>query len=73
MIIQFGDHDYIDVDSIKAIRWIPDNNVGVVFIGGQKMIVSKEDFDILEKCYNWSFGASMYGKNLKLKAREGGK
>lgn len=69
MILNFNNKQYINVEAIEAIRWITpnknDNGFGIIFIGGQKMTVEAEDFNIIEKAYRWQNDYSIYDKNLK--------
>lgn len=69
MIVEFKKHNYIDINNIMALRWIEprkeDTGWGVVFVGGQKMAIEADEFDIIEKAFIWQHGYSIYDKDLK--------
>ncbi len=65
MILQFSKGNYIDIDSITALRNLPMNDANVVIVGGDKIGVTDEDFEVIEKAYVWAFGDSIYDKDLK--------
>jgi hypothetical protein len=67
MILEFKDHEYVDVDAIVALRWMDEISRGVVaFRGADKIVVTKrEDFDVIEKGFIASHKSHMMDKELK--------
>lgn len=66
MIININDNQYINVDAIDALRQMdtPAGN-GIAVIGGQKISLTKAEFEILQKAYLWLRGETIYKLNDK--------
>ena len=64
MILNYEEGHYIDVDKISSLRLFEDK-LGVAVVDGQKITLSKEQFQIIEKALKWRFNLSIYNKNLK--------
>ncbi len=71
MLLNYADKQYIDIDSITALRWIERNELGVVVLDGAKMGLTKEEFDIIERAYLWKNKHTMYGKDMKKIEKKG--
>lgn len=66
MILQFNDHNYLDVDKIQALRWMREQNAGVVVLDGEKIVVqAREDFDVIETAYIYKNKTVMYDDRMK--------
>jgi len=66
MILEFSDHNYIDVDKIIALRWFEERGVGIVVLDGEKIVVeNKAHFDIIETGYIYKNKSFMYDDKMK--------
>lgn len=73
MIVEFNEHQYIVVEDISALRWIPPNEndnqfpegLGIVVVGGIKLMVNRNDFDTLEKAFRWKHSYALRDQNLQ--------
>lgn len=73
MIVQFDDHSYIDIDTITMLKKFAkpqDKKVGFVIAGSGAAYLKEEEFEVIEKAFDWKYRTSMYNKELKLKSRE---
>jgi hypothetical protein len=74
MILQFSEHEYVDVSKIAALRWLEVANKGVVVFDGERIMLNNKDFDIVETAYRWFHKSHMYDegmRKIKLVRREG--
>lgn len=70
MIIEFKEHNYIDIDNVTVLRWLNDSRIGIIIVDGQKIsILSRDDFDVIEKAFLWEKDYSLYDKNMQKKTR----
>jgi hypothetical protein len=68
MILEFSEHNYIDMDKVEALRWIDMNGqqAGVIVLKGQKVVVTeREDFDVIEAAFIYQHKSYMYDDKLK--------
>ena len=69
MILEFAEHNYIDVDRVVALRWITEQekDFGVVVLNGDKIAIrSKDQFDAIEKAFIQLHQTHIYNKNGKI-------
>lgn len=68
MILEFAEHQYVDVDQIQAVRWIKHNGMelGVIALSGDKIVVTeREEFDAIEAAFIWTRKSSMFDADMK--------
>lgn len=70
MILEFGEHEYIDVEAIIALRWFPTKNRGIAVFNGERIALQHSDFQIVESAYNWVHKSHIYDRQLKPKKPE---
>jgi hypothetical protein len=67
MILEFADREYVDVEAIVCLRWFPQTNKGVAVFNGERISLSKMDFEKVEDAYRWIHKTSIYGNDKKVK------
>jgi hypothetical protein len=68
MILEFADHQYVDVDSIQALRWIEVDNkaIGIVALNGDKIAVTERDeFDVIEAAFLYTHKSHIVDDKMK--------
>ena len=66
MVLEFAKHEYIDIDDIKALRWMEEQKAGVVVLTGEKVVVRERDrFDVIERAYIYQNKSYMFDDKLK--------
>jgi len=66
MILEFSDHNYVDIDKIVALRWMEDQGAGIIVFSGEKIVVqSRKHFDVIETGYLYNNKSYMYGDKMK--------
>ena len=68
MVIEFAEHQYVDVDAIEALRWISygGKEVGIVVLSGDKIaLTEREEFDAIEAAYIYKNKSYMVDEDLK--------
>ena len=66
MILEFSEHNYVDIDSITALRWFEDQGMGIIVLTGEKIVVqNKTHFDLIEAAYIYKNKSFMYDDKMK--------
>jgi hypothetical protein len=69
MILEFADKNFVNVDSIQALRWLSVDHIefGLMVVGGQKLTIqSRKDYDVLVKAFKWLHeGGALYKHDHK--------
>lgn len=65
MILEFGEEEYIDVEKIDVIRWLPRKQVGMLLVEGERIFLDRTSFNLVMKAYIYLHKSHMYGDNLK--------
>ncbi len=63
MLLEYSERKYINVDEIQLLR-MNRNGLGTVVIGGVKVTLTSDEFDVIEKAYLQQWKHSLYDKNL---------
>lgn len=66
MILQFDEHDYIDISKIVALRWLPIKNIGTVVFEGERLATTRTDFNKIEEAFLWYHLTHIYGPDKKV-------
>lgn len=69
MIVEFSPHRYVDIDNIVSLQWLedpdPTKSFGAIFFRGEKFMVTKDMFDIIESAYLYNNKSFMCDDKLK--------
>ena len=65
MILQFNEHDYVDITEIRAMRWFPEKELGIIVFSGERIAVEKEQYDKIEQSFLWHHKVALYGPDYK--------
>jgi hypothetical protein len=66
MILEFQDHEYVDMDKVMGLRWVEDPGAGIIILDGNKMVVqTKEAFDVIEAAFIYLHKSHMIDDKLK--------
>ena len=70
MILEFADSQYIDMDNVQGLRWMPEanNNIGagVIILNGDKMVINqKELFEVVEAAFIYLHKSHMIDDKMK--------
>lgn len=63
MIVEFKENHYVNVDEIQALRKFDAD--GVCVVGGQKIRLTGDEFDIIKKAFHFQHDTHMYDKKLR--------
>jgi hypothetical protein len=67
MIVEFSDREYVDVTKIVALRWVETKHKGIVVFSGERIVLNKTEYQLVEDAYRWLHKRSLYGKDLVIK------
>jgi len=70
MVLEFAESQYIDMDNVQGLRWMPEANqnagAGVIILNGDKMVINqKELFDVVESAFIYLHKSHMIDDKMK--------
>ena len=66
MVLEFSEHQYIDMENVQALRWMDDQGLGIIFLNGDKLgIQNRAHFDIIERAFIYKCKSYMVDDKIK--------